>query len=189
MKTIILIDSGRKFIAQRNKILETINLYKEEKTNIEVFDISSVNFKECIGCFNCWVKNPGLCSSDENNELNAKIIKSDNLVIISEMTYGGFSASAKRVIDKLLPNVLPHMTLINSEMHHVKRYKKYPNLLTIAYADEIIPKYVDLFTSTSIAMGRNFHSKNTKSILIDSNFDLKTLNVKLDEVLGLKEAK
>ena len=189
MKTIVLIDSGRKFINQRNEILKAINLSVEFNSNIEVFDISSVNFKECVGCFNCWVKNPGLCNSEENNELNKKIVNSDNLVIVSEMTYGGFSASAKRVMDKIIPNVLPYMTVIHSELHHVKRYKKYPNLLTIGYAGEIMPKYTDLFTSTSIAIGRNIHSKETNSMMIDSKFDLKVLIAKLDEISSDKEGK
>lgn len=183
MKGIVLIDSGRKFIEQRNEILRAINLYAEKNENIEVFDVSGVNFKECVGCFNCWIKTPGLCNSEENNELNAKIMSSDNLVIVSELNYGGFSASSKRVIDKLIPNVLPHMTLINSEIHHSKRYKKYPNLVGIAYANEISLKYKGNFTQLLTAMGHNFHSKKVNLIMIDREYNLDNLNKTLDRVL------
>ncbi|MGL4655564.1 MAG: hypothetical protein ACRCWM_06760 [Sarcina sp.] len=187
METIILIDSGRKFIERRNEILKVLNLYAESNEAIEVFDISSVKFKECVGCFNCWTKTPGLCNSEENNELNFKLMNSDNLVIVSEMNYGGFSTSAKRVIDKFVPNVLPHMTIINSEIHHKKRYKKYPNLFTVAYADEITPKYKGQFSHLTSAMGRNLRSNKVSSIMIDKDFNLEEIGKTLNKTLGTGE--
>lgn len=184
MKTVILIDSGRKFIEQRNEILKTINLYADQFEETEVVDISSMNFKDCVGCFNCWIKTPGLCNSEENNELNLKIMNSDSLVIVSEMTYGGFSASAKRVIDKFIPNVLPHMTIVNSEIHHKKRYKKYPNLIGVAYASEISLKYKGNFNQLLNAVAHNFHSMKVNSIMIDTEYNLDNLSKNLNEILA-----
>ena len=79
--------------------------------------------KPCVGCFGCWTKTPGECVLRDGFErMGARIHKADELVIISEYTYGGFSPFVKNVIDRSIGWVLPFFEIKNGEMHHKSRY-------------------------------------------------------------------
>lgn len=79
--------------------------------------------KPCVGCFGCWTKTPGECVLRDGFErMGARIHKADELVIISEYTYGGLSPFVKNVIDRSIGWVLPFFEIKNGEMHHKSRY-------------------------------------------------------------------
>lgn len=78
----------------------------------------------CQGCFKCWLKNAGYCFISDNLQHVGGIIgSSDTITIISKLTYGCYSSSVKRVLDRGISNSLPFFTYRNWETHHVKRYK------------------------------------------------------------------
>ena len=79
--------------------------------------------KPCIGCFGCWVKSPGECVIKDGYEhMGALIHETDEVVVISRYTYGGFSSFVKNVIDRSIGFVLPYFEVVEGEMHHKKRY-------------------------------------------------------------------
>lgn len=79
--------------------------------------------KPCIGCFGCWTKTPGECVIRDGYErMGALIHKAEEVVVISEYTYGGLSPFVKNVFDRSISFVLPFFEIINGEMHHKSRY-------------------------------------------------------------------
>ena len=91
----------------------------------------------CAGDFFCWVRNPGMCNTNDDNRLIAeKIIQSDLVIYLTPVTFGGYSSELKRMVDHQIQNILPFFAKVNGEVHHQKRYKQYPNLLTIGWMDE-----------------------------------------------------
>ena len=79
--------------------------------------------KPCVGCFGCWVKEPGECViKDGYNRMGALIHEANEVVIISKYTYGGFSSFIKNVLDRSIGYVLPFFEVYKNEMHHKKRY-------------------------------------------------------------------
>jgi multimeric flavodoxin WrbA len=91
----------------------------------------------CAGDFFCWVRNPGMCNTnDENRVIAAKIIQSDLVINLTPVNFGGYSSELKRMVDHQIQNILPFFTSVKGEIHHQKRYNQYPNCLTIGWMDE-----------------------------------------------------
>ena len=62
--------------------------------------------KHCIGCFGCWVKTPGECViKDGIDRTGCDMGKCENLIMISECLYGGFSDFVKKVQDRAISYV------------------------------------------------------------------------------------
>lgn len=79
--------------------------------------------RPCLGCFGCWVKEPGQCVMKDGYErMGALIHQADEVVVISRYTYGGFSSFVKNVFDRSIGWVLPYFEIVEGEMHHKKRY-------------------------------------------------------------------
>ena len=77
----------------------------------------------CVGCFSCWLKNPGECGIKDGYERMGELLhKANEVVIISRYTYGGFSSSVKNVMDRSIGYILPFFEVYKGEMHHRRRY-------------------------------------------------------------------
>jgi multimeric flavodoxin WrbA len=73
------------------------------------------------------LKNPGECSFiDDSQIIRRSYINSDLVIFASPILMGFTSALLKKATDKLIPLLLPYFDFINSEVHHVGRYEKYP---------------------------------------------------------------
>ena len=88
--------------------------------------------KPCIGCFGCWVKNPGRCViKDGYDNMGAAIHRADEITVISRYTYGGFSPFVKNVFDRSIGYVLPYFEVSENEMHHKRRYPDVKDIIFI----------------------------------------------------------
>ncbi|MEI8309091.1 MAG: NAD(P)H-dependent oxidoreductase [Chloroflexales bacterium] len=68
----------------------------------------------CAGDFFCWIRTPGTCNTnDDNREIAAKVVPSDLLIWLSPLTFGGYSAILKRMVDHLIQNISPFFTHID----------------------------------------------------------------------------
>lgn len=125
-----------------------------------VFSLRDMDISYCIGCFGCWVKNPGECSiADDTIEIRRHIIISHLLIYASPVIMGFTSALLKKVQDKLIPLLLPYIGLYQGEQHHHPRYDSYPlmGLLLQPEAgtdDEDMRIITDIYHRIAI----NFHS-------------------------------
>lgn len=95
--------------------------------NTEVIVLRELNIKPCIGCFNCWIKTPGICSiRDDAPEVSRKYIAADHVILASPLIAGFLSCLMKNTMDRNIPLVHPHLEEIDGEVHHKKRYDRYP---------------------------------------------------------------
>ena len=102
---------------------------KKENHVTEVFTLRDLNLKYCIGCFNCWVKTPGECfHKDDTRIICRSAIQSDFILMASPIIMGFTTALLKKCLDKFIPLLLPYATLVEKELHHEKRYDRYPPL-------------------------------------------------------------
>ncbi|HKI53493.1 MAG TPA: NAD(P)H-dependent oxidoreductase [Anaerolineales bacterium] len=91
----------------------------------------------CAGDFFCWVRSTAMCNTDDDNRIiAAKIVQSDLVIYLTPVTFGGYSFELKRMVDHQIQNISPFFKNVNGEIHHQKRYKQYPNVLTIGWMDE-----------------------------------------------------
>ncbi len=90
----------------------------------------------CAGDFYCWIRNPGVCNvADDNRAIAAQVAQSDLVVLLTPVTFGGYSSALKRMVDHLIQNISPFFTAIEGETHHEKRYASYPALLVVGWMD------------------------------------------------------
>jgi len=89
----------------------------------------------CTGCYNCWLKTPGICKANDWLR-NSKIGVSEETVVISRNCYGGYSEQIKKVFDRGIPASLPFFTYRSWKIRHVRRYGvKRDQLTVIFYGD------------------------------------------------------
>lgn len=110
---------------------------KAQRWDVEHILLRDKKIGNCAGDFFCWVRNPGMCNTNDDNRIIAeRIIQSDLVIYLTPVTFGGYSSELKRMVDHQIQNILPFFAKVNGEVHHQKRYKQYPNMLTIGWMDE-----------------------------------------------------
>ncbi len=133
MKTLIL-DGSR---ANDRQAVNITNALHKHLPNAETITVREQKIGNCAGDFFCWVRNPGICNTNDDNRIIAeKIINSDLVIYLTPVTFGGYSSELKRMVDHQIQNILPFFAKVNGEVHHQKRYKQYPNMLTIGWMEE-----------------------------------------------------
>jgi multimeric flavodoxin WrbA len=77
----------------------------------------------CQGCFECWTHTPGICKIDDaGRSLAEAVAKSDVLVYLTPITFGGYSSELKKALDRSLGILLPFFKRIDGEVHNAQRY-------------------------------------------------------------------
>ena len=95
----------------------------------------------CIGCFGCWIKTPGACViRDHYGDMGERLSKCNEVVIISQCFYGGFSPFVKKVMDRSISYIHPYFVIRNGEMHHRRRYQNQFALKVWFYGENITEK-------------------------------------------------
>lgn len=141
-----------------DKILQPIRLKLEGNSELIIID-SRKPIAKCVGCFKCWLKHPGECVFDDDMKyIGSKLMRSDEIIIVCDMLYGGFSVNTKRIIDRVIPGVLPFFQKINNELHHYQRFNNNPKLKVIfTNKDNLSRREIDHSRRLVGAVSVNFH--------------------------------
>ena len=93
-------------------------------------------YAPCQGCFKCWTKHPAACALKDALYQSCRILgTTDDLTIITENCYGGYSAAVKNLLDRSIGISTPFSTYRGRQMHHTLRYGKRNTLHVIVYGD------------------------------------------------------
>ena len=94
--------------------------------------------KPCVGCFGCWIKTPGKCIINDNDAFFATTIPHvREVVVVSQLVFGGLSPNIKAVFDRSIGFILPFFENVNGEMHHKQRYEKRPSFKYMLYSENM----------------------------------------------------
>jgi len=86
----------------------------------------------CAGCFKCWTKTPGECAHhDGGRQVAERWVRSDLVVMLTPVTFGGYSSELKKALDHVLPTLLPFMQKRDGETRHPQRYDRTRDLLVV----------------------------------------------------------
>jgi len=95
--------------------------------DVTIHELRGMQIIPCRGCFDCWVKTPGMCRfKDDTVDLCKSYISSDFVIMASPMIMGYTSALLKNAMDRLIPLIHPHLRDESGEVHHLPRYDSYP---------------------------------------------------------------
>ena len=152
MKALILEDLDRTAIPGLipGSVAET---FRQANWQTETLRPGAMEIASCRGCFHCWVKTPGICViPDEGRSVAEACMRSDVVVLITPVTFGGYSPPIKKTLDRLIPILSPFFMKIRGEIHHKPRYAKYPSLIGIGLLEKEDDEEAALFSQI---VGRN----------------------------------
>jgi multimeric flavodoxin WrbA len=143
--------------------LDTIHgIVVEELTRLgctaESIILHEMNIAHCIGCLECWVATPGLCRMADDGRLVAeRLIQSDVIVMLTPVTFGGYSAELKKALDRAICLVLPYFVEEDGEIHHEPRYQSFPRMMIVGVIPEHDEEAESVFRQLIARNARNFH--------------------------------
>jgi multimeric flavodoxin WrbA len=84
--------------------------------------LAQLAIHECVGCFDCWLKTPGLCRlRDDGRRVVEATAGADLVVFAAPMRMGFTTGLLKRATDRLIPLLLPYIQVVDGECHHTMR--------------------------------------------------------------------
>ena len=126
---------------------------------VERIRLRDVFIAYCKGCFDCWVKTPGVCATkDGAGPITRAMARSDLIVLLSPITFGGYSSELKKVLDRSIGIVSPFFTRLHGEVHHKPRYARYPALLAIGVTEDRDPAEAQIFARLVDRNAINYHA-------------------------------
>lgn len=157
---------------------------------VEVITLHDKKIGNCVGCFGCWLKTPGECTIDDHGrEVARAFISADLAVIITPISFGGYSSHFKKFMDRFIPNIQPFFKAINGEYHHPPRYKKRPNMLFIGVETDADTERERIFKSLVVRNAKNIMGKRNGSKIFLEGAPKRELDPGVKEALkgvGLK---
>lgn len=137
MKVLILCDRSSADLDGFNLQKEAAEAIRQAGCEVRTVVLSCDEIGPCIGCFGCWIKTPGLCviTGDPANDIAREEMNCDAVVLLSKVTFGGFSPDVKAFLDRSIPNISPLFEIYGGKMHHVMRYEKFPCWIAVGYGE------------------------------------------------------
>ena len=115
MKTLVLNTLGK-------EVSEQIKALIKDK-EVEIVDTSDMKIAHCMGCNQCWLKTPGICTiKDDYEEIIKKLVETENLWIVSDTRFGFLDYKGKRVMDRIVPMLNMNVGFRDGWMRHEMRY-------------------------------------------------------------------
>jgi hypothetical protein len=94
--------------------------------------IADLDLAPCNGCFGCWTTRPGECLiGDDARGLAARVVAADAVAVAGPVEFGAWGSLAKNALDRLICLILPHFTTVDGEVHHERRYPRYPRWIAL----------------------------------------------------------
>jgi len=110
---------------------------KDIEWEVIPFILRDLKITICRGCFECWMKTPGICRFDDaGREIAKSFIQSDLVIFLTPVTFGGYSSELKKALDRIICLDLPFFKKYSGEVHHLMRYEKYPCFMVVGVLPE-----------------------------------------------------
>ncbi|MBN1813475.1 MAG: flavodoxin family protein [Anaerolineae bacterium] len=148
-----------------NEVCEVVtSILEGEGWETDCYTLREVEIADCTGCGGCALKTPGLCVlPDAANEIMGKLAGSDLFVLLTPLTFGGYSSQLKKALDRTMGMCVPVYHFYHGELHHVPRYPRPTRLLGIGVApayDQASARVFDLLIERTAL---NYHSPSFAS--------------------------
>lgn len=93
---------------------------REAGAEVDLYYNYNLKIKPCRGCFNCWLKTPGVCShKDDMQWLLPKMRNADVLVYATPLYSYGMNAQMKNLIDRMIVLAEPFMEVVEGRSRHI----------------------------------------------------------------------
>jgi multimeric flavodoxin WrbA len=111
---------------------------------VVLLPLRELEIAQCVGCFACWLKTPGLCIfKDDQAQVLRHYLATELAVFASPLIMGSTSALLKKSCDRIIPLLLPYIDVSSGECRHFLRYGPAPRL-GVLYTPELETDAEDL---------------------------------------------
>ncbi|MCX7922564.1 MAG: flavodoxin family protein [Clostridia bacterium] len=108
------------------------SLFESKNHKTKLIMLRNLQLHDCIGCYACWLKTPGICFFDDGiDEILKEYLAADIVISASPVIMNFISALLKRVNDRMLPVMHPFLKLNEDRMGHFLRYSHYPKTVLL----------------------------------------------------------
>jgi len=140
--------------------------------DVDLFNVREKKVAFCRACGTCGDKTPGLCAlKDDGRTVAERTAECDLMVFVSGVTFGGYSAAAKRAVERTMPNIHPLFLKHRGEFHHRMRYKKHPALLAIGWQSGQDDEAAAIFLKLGERNALNFLSPGYGGLVVSGSPD------------------
>jgi hypothetical protein len=160
-----ILDGGRDDGVSTSQAREIAEAYlRGNGWEVDVLRLAEIEIAPCLGCFSCWIKTPGVCVIDDaGRDVARRIVQSDLVVYLTPVLFGGYSPELKKALDRSIPNILPLFQRVKGEVHHVKRYARYPRLAGIGILPDRNDEEGEIFETLIRRNALNMHAAAVES--------------------------
>jgi multimeric flavodoxin WrbA len=152
---------------------------------LELFRLREMEIAPCQGCFGCWVRNPGACLiEDDSQSVVQAIVRSELLVLLTPLTFGGYSSELKKGLDRGICLVSPFFSTVKGETHHKPRYDQLPKLLGVGVTSAKDLECEQIFEELVHRNAVNFHSPCVATAVIDTAQSDAEIRLELAHAIG-----
>lgn len=98
-------------------------LFADKNEEIEIINTADLKIMHCMGCNNCWLKTPGVCSIKDDYEIILKkLVAAKNLWVVADTKFGFIDYRGKRVLDRIVPMLNMYIEFRDGWERHQLRY-------------------------------------------------------------------
>ncbi|MFH0733527.1 MAG: NAD(P)H-dependent oxidoreductase [bacterium] len=152
-------------------------------SEVIIHNLRDYKLAHCTGCFGCFIKTPGKCSSsDEGKEIIKSVIQSDVTILFTPVTFGGYSSILKIIIERFIVLILPFFKKYGDEIHHEPRYAKYPRLISIGVQQQYKSTEAGIFKTLAGRNAINFNASSYAAEVINAQDNNETIIAKIKDV-------
>jgi multimeric flavodoxin WrbA len=153
------------------------------------FDLTALEIAPCRGCFDCWIKTPGLCfTRDAMDGVLRELARAEFAFWITPIAFGGYGYHLKKALDRSIPILLPFFIKIGGEVHHPLRYDVKRRLAVLGTLPAPDPESERIFHGLVARNSINLHAGSVCLVLQGNAADGRWED-KLDGLAALKEAR
>jgi multimeric flavodoxin WrbA len=180
--------AGRDLLCNRASAAVTARM-KALDWEVKAFTLAGMDIKACRGCFSCWVKTPGRCVIEDDQEsILRATAESDRVIWLTPVIFGGYSPELKKALDRIIPIILPFFGKVRGETHHPLRYPRRRRLLVIGTQKREDAGSEGIFRSLVERNALNMGDAEAATMVFSGDLSLAEMEKKLGDEPFFREA-
>jgi multimeric flavodoxin WrbA len=184
-KNVVILDGAASGDADLSPVLDALSqVFHADGAQVETVALRDMKLAHCLGCFDCWLKTPGMCvEADAGREIVKAIVRSDVTVFFSPVTFGGYSPQLKKMVDRLVPLASPFFEIYHGEVHHPPRYAHRLRRVFVGVQRQPNAHEAHIFKTLAGRNALNFHPPGYAAEVVLATDDAEQLRARFESLL------
>ncbi|MGD0669168.1 MAG: NAD(P)H-dependent oxidoreductase [Bryobacteraceae bacterium] len=189
-KKVVILDGTGPGDQDLAPVLEILSrVLQADGAHVETFPLREMKLAHCLGCFDCWIKTPGMCvEADAGREIAKAVVRSDVAVHFTPVTFGSYSPELKKVVDRFIQLIVPYFEMDHGEVHHPPRYAHRPRLITVGVQRHPNPYEAHIFKTLAGRNAINLHPPSYAAEVVLSTDGADALRGRFEALLTRSDA-